>query len=117
MSWPPEIDILEVQGSRTTANLMSNHFETAQGPRQNDVAWSGPDFSSGFHTFGLEWTSKQLTWYIDGVQRLQLTSHIPDKPMYMIVNLAVGGDWVGPPDPATPFPSYFQVDYVRAYRQ
>ena len=116
MSWPPEIDIMEVQGNRVDTSLMANHYATAQGPRQTDVTWTGPDFSKTFHTFGMEWSAKQLTWYIDGVQRFYTSTHLPTKPMYLLVSFAVGGDWVGPPDSATPFPSYVQVDYIRAYQ-
>jgi beta-glucanase (GH16 family) len=116
-SWPPEIDILEVQGNRTTANEMSNHYRKSSGPTQTDHEWMGPDFSKGFHTFGLEWSPKQLTWYIDGLERFRTNVAIPSKPMYVIANLAVGGNWVGPPNAKTTFPSYLQIAYIRIYQR
>ena len=116
MSWPPEVDIFEMKGEETNIDQMSDHFMTARGPRQKHYDWTGPDFSKAFHTFGFEWSPTQLVWYVDGVERFRTTSNIPDKPMYLIVNLAVGGDWVGPPGATTPFPSYLEVAYVRAYR-
>ena len=116
-SWPPEIDILEVQGNRPTANEMSNHYKKASGPAQTDHEWMGPDFSKGFHTFGMEWTPKQITWYIDGLERFRANVSIPSKPMYLIANLAVGGNWVGPPNAKTKFPSYLQIAYIRIYQR
>jgi beta-glucanase (GH16 family) len=117
MTWPPEIDILEMAGSSPKANLMVNHYKTALGPQQTFTTWTGPDFSKDFHTFGLEWTPKQLVWYIDGVEHFQTSAHIPAQPMYMIVNLAVGGSHVGPPDSTTRFPCYLQVAYIRVYQR
>src|SRR6185437_9980713 len=94
-TWPPEIDLLEIQGNNTTMNHMTNHYRDATGPEQKQYGWDGPDFSKGFHTFGLEWDPKQIIWYIDGVERFRTRVGIPSKPMYVIADLAVGGDWVG----------------------
>jgi beta-glucanase (GH16 family) len=115
MSWPPEVDIFELRGQEPTVDTMSDHFSTARGPRQLHYAWTGPDFSQDFHTFALRWTPTELVWYVDGLERLRTTSNIPNKPMYLIVNLAVGGNWPGAPDWTTPFPSYLDVIYVRVY--
>ena len=38
------------------------------------------------------------------------------KPMYMLANIATGGDWAGAPDHTTQFPARMQIDYIRAYR-
>ncbi|MGH2390678.1 MAG: glycoside hydrolase family 16 protein [Chloroflexota bacterium] len=116
-SWPPEIDILEIQGAKPHTNLMTNHFLKASAPAQTDHSWTGPDFSKGFHTFGLEWSPKQITWYIDGVERFRTRVGIPSKPMYLIANLAVGGDWVRSPDAATRFPGYLEITYIRVYQR
>jgi beta-glucanase (GH16 family) len=116
-TWPPEIDLLEIQGNNTIMNHMTNHYEDASGPQQKQYGWAGPDFSKGFHTFGLEWTPKQLTWYIDGLQRFRTTSDIPSKPMYVIADLAVGGDWVGPPTATTAFPNSLKIAYIRVYQR
>jgi beta-glucanase (GH16 family) len=51
------------------------------------------------------------------VERYRLTQHIPTKPMYLIMNLAVGGDWPGAPSKYTKFPAYFNIDYVRIYKK
>ena len=46
----------------------------------------------------------------------EMTEHVPDKAMYLILNTAVGGDWAGAPDRTTAFPQYFTIDYVRIYQ-
>jgi beta-glucanase (GH16 family) len=117
LTWPPEIDIAETQGAITTVDHMSNHYMTARGPKQMHYEWHGPDLALGFHTYGLEWTPTAIVWYVDGLERFRTITNIPVKPMYMILNLAVGGTWVGPPATTTPFPSYFDIDYVRAYQR
>ena len=69
---------------------------------------------AGFHTYGLLWTPQTLTYYYDEVAVYRApTPAAWTDPMYMLVNLAVGG-YGGPPDPAA-FPASMQVDYVRAY--
>jgi beta-glucanase (GH16 family) len=69
----------------------------------------------------VDWEPGAITWYVDGVVRAQYTdvSNITSKPMFIILNLAIGGvgSWPGPPDDTTPFPSYFQIDYVRVWQQ
>jgi beta-glucanase (GH16 family) len=59
-----------------------------------------------------------LTFYVDGVERWRYTGPgIPNEPEYLVLNLAVGGDYDGPPDASTVFPSYFDVDYVRVWQR
>ncbi len=116
-SWPPEIDIMEIQGNNTVMNHMTTHYRDAKGPEQMQYGWAGPDFSQGFHTFGLQWSPSQLTWYVDGIQRFRTNIGVPSKPMYVIANLAVGGDWVGPPKATTVFPASLKLAYIRIYQR
>jgi Ca2+-binding RTX toxin-like protein len=74
------------------------------------------DTSAGFHTYGVDWEPDFITWYVDGQQVFQTATPADmNKPMYMIANLAVGGDWPGSPDGSTTFPATMQIDYIRAY--
>lgn len=115
-TWPPEIDIMEILGRDTDTMYMTNHWGTASSPQKKESSFSGIDFSADFHVFGAKWTSSDITWYVDGVQRFNSTSGIPSQPFFMMLNLAVGGNWPGSPDSSTYFPSEMQVDYVRAWQ-
>ncbi len=54
---------------------------------------------------------------MDGVERHRSTAGIPSEPMYIIANLAVGGDWPGNPDATTRFPGFMEIDYIRVFRR
>lgn len=117
-SWPPEIDILEFLG-RDKANVwMTYHWVDGKGAHQKDGGGaSSPDWTADFHTYGLQWRPGLLVWYIDAkeVKRVQGT-HVASDPMFLLLNLAIGGDWAGPPNASTRFPATFDIDYVRAYQ-
>ena len=90
---------------------------TAEGG-QDSGDYTGPDFTTGWHAFAVDWRPGAVVWYVDGVERKRYTDagHIPAQPMYLLLNLAVGGGELGPPDASTPFPSHFAVDYVRVWK-
>jgi beta-glucanase (GH16 family) len=120
LSWPPEIDVFEILGNAPNVINMHYHYPNATGGDSDSGAhWAGPDFSATWHTYAVDWEPDAITWYVDGIERRSYTdtSHIVSKPMYLIANLAVGGDWPGPPDRTTRFPSYFEIDYVRVWKR
>lgn len=112
-----EIDAMENLGHEPRRVYATLHYD---GPSGDVVLVShdyvGPDFSAAFHTFGMRWDPSAVIWYVDGVERFRVTDHVPQKPMYVIANLAVGGEWPGNPDSSTVFPAYFDIDYVRVYQ-
>jgi len=116
----PEIDILEILGDNPDTLHMAFHYRTPEENRvrEKDI-WVGPDFSADWHIFGLDWQPEALIWYVDGVERWRYTDteRIPDRTMYLLVNLAVGGDWPGDPDDMTPFPSILEIDYIRVWKR
>ena len=118
-AWPPEIDILEILDHEPNIVYMTNHWRTETGTHHEGKGekFVGPDFSADFHTFALQWTPDELVWYVDGVERYATRDHIPQEKMYVLLNLAVGGDWPGMPNAETPFPSFMDVDYVRVYQK
>jgi beta-glucanase (GH16 family) len=118
LGWPPEIDVLEILGHQPNKAYLTHHFRDAQKKHgSHGGSWSGPDFSATFHDFAVEWSPKAIAWFIDGVERFRSEKSIPQEKMYMLVNLAVGGDWPGAPDEKTPLPAAFKVDYVRVYQR
>lgn len=95
--WPPEIDILEGMpwGPHKT-KIHSGFIPTKEDGVEGYSDWFpvGVDPSKGFHTYSLEWTPKTLTMFFDGRQMWQKpTPKSMNQPMYLIINLAVGGKW------------------------
>jgi beta-glucanase (GH16 family) len=132
--WPTagEIDIMENRGSQPTIVSSAYHWQTNPGPccdqhqyvvqnhsaQQDGVA---VDYHSGFHVYAVEWEAKQLRFFVD--DKLHYTvDELPDrpifeKPMNIILNLAVGGDFGGDPNDTTVFPQVMDVDYVRVWER
>ena len=118
LAWPPEIDVLEILGHEPNKVYMTHHFRDEQKAHKSDGGeWAGPDFSKEFHEFAVEWSPEKIVWFVDGVERFRSTKSIPHGKMYMLVNLAVGGDWPKAPDENTKFPCAMEVDYVRVYQR
>ncbi len=115
--WPPEIDIMELLGHQPSTMYFTNHWGVYPNNSNDSKAFTGPNFTTDYHTFAVEWAPNRLELYIDGVKRATNTSNVPTEPFYMILNTAVGGQWPGYPDATTVFPQYFDVKYVRAYRR
>jgi beta-glucanase (GH16 family) len=114
----PEIDVLEILGHQPDKLYMYFHYLNTNGEAERTGdSWIGPDFSSEWHVFAIDWRPEALVWYIDGVekQRLDDAAIIPATSMYLLLNLAVGGAWPGSPDETTSFPSNYMIDYVRVW--
>ena len=119
-TWPPEIDILEFQGHQTDTLHGTHHYPDPSQPSgrglQGGSYSPGIDFSEDFHTYAAEWNTSEIIWYVDGIEIIRVDNYIPNEPMYLLANLAVGGNWPGQPDETTPFPSSFDIDYIRVYQ-
>jgi beta-glucanase (GH16 family) len=111
LSWPPEIDVMESIGDPTKVYVTAH----SKAGKAEGIEVKVPD--AGFHTYAVAWDAKQLVWYLDGVESgRQPTPPDMHKPMYLLANLAMGGDWAGAPDASTVFPARYAIDYIRAYR-
>src|SRR5207249_3392654 len=112
------IDILEILGHEPDKIYFSTHWSDAAGKHQwHTDDMKGTDFSAGFHTIALEWNPGEVVWHVDGTERARSKQGVPAEPMYVVANLAVGGDWPGNPDATTPFPGYMDIDYIRVYQR
>jgi beta-glucanase (GH16 family) len=119
LGWPPEIDVLEVLGDDTKTIHFTHHWKETGAAVNSDhkACQSEHDLAAGFHVVAMEWTPKDIRWELDGKERHRSVKSVPQTRMYLLLNLAVGGDWPGPPDDRTVFPAYFDVDYVRVYQK
>jgi beta-glucanase (GH16 family) len=109
-----EIDVMEALGGNPSQAYFTVH-RLGQLEQHTIV---GADLSAGFHTYGVDWEPNEITWYLDGVAVATCTNQslIPHEPMYPIMNLAVGGNWGGPPSSTTQFPASMNVDYIRLWQ-
>lgn len=123
--WPNsgEIDIMELLGHEP--NIV--HGTVIYGPPYSSFTeiftLASGDFSDDFHLIALEWGNDTFKWSVDNVvysvkTKTQINPWAPfDEEFYLILNLAVGGNWPGNPDTTTIFPQTMEVDYVRVYGQ
>lgn len=134
--WPRcgEIDCMEVMGQDTNKLYGTIHYGNPHAESQGTYTIKDGEksFSDDFHTFTCDWEPGKITWYVDGKKYHEesnwhsttegqgtLTYPAPfDQPFYIILNLAVGGSWVGNPNETTNFKNNpFVVDYVRVYQK
>ena len=120
-SWPPEINIVEFAGTNMQKFLMVLHYINAKGkPAYSALYWGNTDFSQDYHTYAVLWEPDKIIWYVDGVERRRysIMANIRQVPMYVLATLAVGPVWANsPPDASTPFPSYFDIDYIKVWQR
>lgn len=112
-----EIDVFEAVNDNPNTVHATVHWDTANGPTQLTFPTYVPNLWGGaFHTFGVLWTASTITWFVDGTAVGSLaTPPGLNKPMYMLANLAIGGNWTGAPSSSSEFPATYQIAYMRAY--
>ena len=125
MSWPQsgEIDIMEYRGQAPSTLIASVHGPGYSGGESVGKEYILPNdrFDTDFHIFGIEWGPEFINYYVDDVLFNQITPDdvtgewVFDHPFFIILNLAVGGNFVGSPNQNTVFPQTMIVDYVRVY--
>jgi beta-glucanase (GH16 family) len=131
VGWPKcgEIDIMENVGKEPGINHGSLHAPSSTN-RTSDMRTTitlpaGRKLSDDFHLYAVEWEPGVVRFYLDANLYATFTSAqwpeggtwVFDHPFFLILNVAVGGDWPGLPDAATHFPQSMQVDYVRVYKR
>jgi beta-glucanase (GH16 family) len=134
VNWPTcgEIDIMENIGKTTEQGKV---YGTIHGPQNggdynggagvggNTTLTGGAALGDDFHIFAVEWTTNQIKWFLDTNQYFSATpASLPSggtwvftQPQFLLLNLAVGGNWPGNPDGTTTFPQQMLVDYIRVY--
>jgi beta-glucanase (GH16 family) len=127
VGWPNsgEIDIMEYRGQEPTKVLGTVHGPGYSGETSITKSYSlfNDRFDTGFHIFGIEWGPKYINYYVDNVLYNQITpadvngEWVFDHPFYIVINLAVGGNFLGAPNSETFFPQTMLVDYIRVYKK
>jgi beta-glucanase (GH16 family) len=125
--WPAcgEIDVMENIGKEPAVAHGSMHGPGYSGAKGLTAAYNLPSdkFADGFHIFAVEWEVAAVRFYVDGKRyETRTPADLPagqawvfDHPFFLLLNIAVGGDWPGNPDSTTVFPQTMLVDYVRVY--
>lgn len=127
VDWPEcgEIDIMEYRGQQpsTLHGTLHGPGYSAAGGITKRFDLSNDRFDTGFHTFAVEWGPDEIRWYVDDTKYHTVTREetpgewVFDHPFYIILNVAVGGGWVGAPNASTTFPQRMLVDYVRVFEE
>ena len=128
VGWPAcgEIDVMENIGRESAVihgTLHGPGFSGARGISSKVSVKGGHRFSDRFHIYGIEWSPGSIAFFLDGREYATITStSIPDgghwvfdHPFFLLLNLAIGGDWPGSPDSSTRFPATMLVDWVRVW--
>lgn len=127
VGWPEcgEIDIMEYLGQEPGVIHGSLHgpgYSGGQAVTRRYTLFDGR-FDTDFHVFGIEWDAESISWFVDGERYNRVNSGdvsgrwAYDHPFFILLNVAVGGNFVGPPDAATAFPQTMLVDWVRVYER
>jgi beta-glucanase (GH16 family) len=80
--------------------------------------------ANNYHVYAIEWTANGVNWFVDGVKFYGVTkaqvqtygNWVFDQPMFLLLNVAVGGNWPGNPDGSSIFPQRMYVDYIKVYQ-
>jgi beta-glucanase (GH16 family) len=138
-----EIDVLEARGQEPNKILGTIHFGgrwPANAHASKEHVFPDNGSIAEFHTYAVEWLPGEILWFVDGREYGRQTSWWSsgktvknqgakpenenelnpwpapfDRPFYLVMNMAVGGKFLGNPDSTTPFPAEMLVDYVRVY--
>ena len=113
--WPPEIDAMENLGNVMTTIYQNLHYGTSS--QTGPAAVTLTDASLNWHTYAVDWEPSTISFYVDGVMTNSYsTPSGMNVPMYMLINLAVGGTWPGSPNGMTTFPSSMYVKWVHVWK-
>ena len=125
--WPAcgEIDIMELVGHEPNTVHGTAHWGNVGSPSvfrgQSTIDPDG--FQDSYHVFSIVWTTSKVQWLVDEavVKTIDPTTtagyNYPfNQPFFMILNVAVGGNWPGYPDDTTEFPQKMTIDYVRVFQ-
>jgi len=124
-SWPNcgEIDIVEYVGKNPGQIFTSVHTPSSYGNTVNSMITNVPNVEDDFHNYAVEWNENFIDFFFDdtrvytySVQTKNQNTWPFNKPFFLIINLAIGGNFGGPVANNIQFPREFIIDYVRVYQ-
>jgi beta-glucanase (GH16 family) len=125
VGWPlcGEIDILEYVGKEPHMVFTSLHTQASHGNTINTKKTKFENIEKGFHIYAVEWTKDKMDFFVDDQlvytfqpeQKTEATWPY-NQPFYLIVNMAIGGNFGGPEVDDTILPQEFVIDYIRVYQ-
>jgi len=126
VGWPKcgEIDIMELKGQAPSIINGTIHGPGYSGGNaiSSSFALQNGRFDLDYHVFAVEWSENKLDFFVDGYLYNRISKgEVPgewvyDHPFFLIMNVAVGGNYVGFPTAQTPFPQKMTIDYVKVYQ-
>ena len=123
LCWSAELDVFEGQGSEphvfygTLHRNSSNTYGVPDSQNANNSADVAPDLGADWHTYGVLWTSSQVSWYLDGQLLMSAPTYdSTNQPMFLLLQMWTGG-WTQNPGPSTPDVLETQVDYVSVWQR
>ncbi|GAH57318.1 unnamed protein product, partial [marine sediment metagenome] len=110
--WPPEIDIAEYYGTDWKMRLAFIYWD-GESCVYDRLMMEGLDWWA-WHTYGVEWDEDYMNFYVDGILKhsVEDVNYVPDVPMYLMLQSGMDATY----DAGTPNPNYYEVDYIRCYR-
>jgi beta-glucanase (GH16 family) len=127
VSWPQcgEIDIMEQKGKFSNITYGSIHGPGYAGGQAitSTFTLANGRFDTDFNVYAVEWNESKIDFFVNNYLYKRIKpaevkgEWVFNQPFFIIMNIAVGGNFVGPPNEFTPFPGTMTIDYVRAYKE
>ncbi len=115
--WPPEIDVMEMLGDAPATYYVSLHARLDGKPLDSITRVPAPDLSAGFHVFGVAWRPDRIRFYLDDTMvHESATPADMHSPMYLLANLAVGGEGSWPGAPTAGLIGVYRIAWIRAWQ-
>ena len=125
--WPQcgEIDIMELRGQEPSVINGTLHGPGYSGGASITKAYALANgrFDTDYHIYAAEWFEDRIDFFVDDFLYQRLTPNdvtgewVYNRPFFLLLNVAVGGNYVGFPTTGTPFPQSMYIDYVKVYTQ
>lgn len=125
IGWPKcgEIDIMEYVGRNPQTIYTTLHTEDSHGNSVNAKVTNFPNIEEGFHIYAIDWTKNKIEFFVDNVSIYTFQPEIKNEntwpfnqKFFILINMAIGGNFGGPEVDDTIFPQEYIIDYVRVYQ-